>query len=200
MSLKKLTGGVACVLPSPTRGHHSRIRLDNALAGTATLPCTIIPFAVTESMLVSPRCYRSVILHLEFFYPINIDRRVLSGYECRTLSLLFLSLPSCRFPPSLAHIGSVDSCVCTYFTDRLQAGDIWRIVVGFYRSRFMGPLHSFTTANCGLLYSLLFPCFRLIFGFLGQRNGNRCVHVEHRLRWSVVSPSFSPYLTRIVLL
>lgn len=135
MSLKKLTGGVACILPSPTRGHHSRIRLDNALAGATTLPCTIIPFAVTESMLVSPRCYRSVILHLEFFYPINIDRRVLSGYECRTLSLLFLSLPSCRLPPSLAHVGSVDSCVCTYFTDRLQAGDIWRIVVGFYRSR-----------------------------------------------------------------
>lgn len=146
------------MLPSPTRGHHSRLRLDNALAGTATLPCTIIPFAVTESMLVSPRCYRSVILHLlsvilEFFYPINIDRRVLSGYECRTLSLLFLSLPSCRWPPSLAHVGSVDSCVYTYFTDRLQAGDIWRIVVGFYRSRFMRPLHSFTTTTCGLLCS-----------------------------------------------
>lgn len=49
-------------------------------------------------------------------------------------------------PPSslarLAHVGIVDICVYPYLTDRLQAGDIWRIVVGLLLVS-LRPLHSF---------------------------------------------------------
>lgn len=53
-------------------------------------------------------------------------------------SLIVVLLPSVLplAPLSLAHVGIVDFCVHRYFTDRLQAGDVWRTVVGYYRSDF----------------------------------------------------------------
>jgi len=93
-------------------------------------------------MLVPPGCYRSVIPPPPFpdarvfFYPINSGRRALVGYECRTPSLIVVLPPSHLLLASLAHVGIVDFCVYTYFTDRRRADDIWPIVVGFYRSLF----------------------------------------------------------------
>ena len=92
------------------------------------------------------------------FYRINIDRRVLFGYECRTLlSLVVVLLPSVlpSAPLSLAHVGIVDFCVHRYFTDRLQTGEIWRIVVGYYRSDFRTVTLVLATF---CLYSVLY-CF-----------------------------------------
>lgn len=109
------------------------------LPGRPNFLCTLL-LAVTNSFL--PDVIVLLSLHLlslilGCFYPINIGRRVLLGYECRTPSLVVVRPlpPPCRLA-SLAHVGIVDFCVYTYFTDRLRADDIWRIVVGFLQVSF----------------------------------------------------------------